>query len=187
MNKKNPLASCKKKNTLEHMNLHPLFVHFPIALLTVYSIFEVLKHVTKGAQWLHIRAVLVVTGTIGAFISLSTGEQAEHLFNDASMRNVLKMHSLFADSTTWIYAVLAVSYIVHVYASNLVLQKIAKILPKPFAILSTIARKILTTPLATILAIVGFIGLSFVGALGAILVYGPNFDPMTAFVYTLLF
>jgi hypothetical protein len=50
-----------------------------------------------------------------------------------------------------------------------------------------IAKTILTTPIAPILAILGFVGLSIVGALGATLVYGPDFDPATSLVNKMLF
>lgn len=169
------------------MNLHPIFVHFPIALLTLYSALEVTKYAKDSASWKHARAILVFFGTLGAFFSLSTGETAEHLFKDSSLRSVLEMHSFLATITTWVYAVLAVSYLLSWLQEERLFSSLPHALKKPVTSILALANLILGTPLAAALAILGFIGLAFVGALGAILVYGPNFDPMTSFVYALLF
>ncbi len=173
------------------MNLHPIVVHFPIALLCLYSFFEVIQRWTKAPYWTQVRAVLVIAGTIGAFASLQTGEVAEHLFGatpGSQTHNVLEMHALFAKITTWAYAVLAFSYLVLWLKEN---PSVRKLIPKnaasPLRIVVRVARTILTTPIAPILAILGFVGLSIVGALGATLVYGPDFDPATSLVNKMLF
>ena len=62
-------------------NIHPLFVHFPIALLFVYSIIKILplQKWLPNVAWKHIERVLLLVGVLGAFAALSTGEIAEHL------------------------------------------------------------------------------------------------------------
>lgn len=169
------------------MDLHPIFIHFPIALLTLYSFCEVVKRFTKGPHWMHMRAFLVITGTIGAFAGLATGEQAEHLFSNRSLHGVLEIHSLLATTTTWAYAVLAVSYVIVLSQKTAFMKALENIMKKPVSVASNIATTILKTPVAPVLATLAFISLSMVGALGAILVYGPDFDPMTQFIHTLLF
>ena len=173
--------------TILPMDLHPLFVHFPIALLTVYSFFEVIRRFTKGPQWVTVRAVLVIAGTIGAFVSLQTGESAERLFQDSEFRNVLETHAFLATTVTWIYAFLAATYI----AGWLERTSRKKVLPKTAETLVTHLWQFVSiihrSPIPPILAIVGFLGLTVVGGLGAILVYGPDFDPMTSLLYRLLF
>ncbi|HRH93384.1 MAG TPA: hypothetical protein PKV72_02525 [Candidatus Peribacteria bacterium] len=173
------------------MNIHPLVVHFPIALLCLYSALEVVKHFTKAPYWTQVRAVLVITGTAGAFASLQTGEIAEELFGataGSQAHDVLEMHSLFATVTTWVYAVLAASYVLLWLKQN---PSVRKLVPQaavpPLRYLVSIAKIVLRTPIAPILAVLGFVGLGIVGALGATLVYGPDFDPMTSLVNKMLF
>ncbi len=160
------------------MNIHPLVVHFPIALLTLYSVLEVLRRFTKQDFWKPLRAVLVVAGTVGAFASLQTGEIAEHAYGDG-MRNVLEMHALTANISTYIYGFLAILYVIDA------LQARGQL--KPYAWLSSIKNTVLNSVIADIGAIIGFALLGLVGALGGILVYGPDADFVTSFVYSMLF
>lgn len=169
------------------MDLHPIFVHFPIALLTLYSFFEVIRRWTKASFWMPLRAVLVITGTLGAFVSLSTGEGAEELYQNQSLWNVLEAHALAATVTTWIFGILAACYILQWASQQPFATSLPKAIAKPLAVLGSLAVKILRSPLAPLLAIIGFLGLSLVGALGATLVYGAEFDPITSLVNRMLF
>jgi len=165
------------------MDIHPLVIHFPIALLTLYSGLEIFKRFTKAEHWWNTRAVLVIAGTLSAFGGLSSGEGAEHLFNDPALHDVLEAHSLAATIATWIFAILGACYLV-IWLNRHI--NLTKKLPLSQSIL-TIAQKILGGLGAPLLAILGFLSLSLTGALGAILVYGPEFDPITSLVYKLLF
>ena len=169
------------------MDLHPLFVHFPIALLTLYSFLEVIRRFTKNEHWVKVRAVLVIAGTIGAFVSLSSGEIAEKLFGDRTLHNLLEAHAIAANATTWIYAILAVSYLILWLQQTTAHPPLLQRILGKARLGEPLASKILGTPVAPALAALGFIGLSLTGALGAILVYGPQFDPVTSLVYNLLF
>jgi len=57
------------------MNVHPIFVHFPIALLTIYALLELIqfKKVTSWNPWFYIKASFVVFGAIGTYAALFTG------------------------------------------------------------------------------------------------------------------
>lgn len=171
------------------MDLHPLFVHFPIALLTVYSFFEVLRTWEKNPHWITVRAVLVVSGVLGAFISLSTGEVAEHLYQGTpELHQILEVHGFMGGATTWIYAILAACYIIlWMETHTTLLGTPPKAIAKPVVVARKIANTILQSWIAPALAVLGFIALSLTGALGAMLVYGPDFDPITKIVYQLLF
>lgn len=63
------------------MNIHPLFVHFPIALLTVYAVAELLrfKRLTSQVWWWNVKTLLLGVGLLGGFATLQTGEIAEEL------------------------------------------------------------------------------------------------------------
>ena len=169
------------------MDLHPLFVHFPIALLTLYSFLEVIRRFTKNEHWVQVRAVLVIAGTIGAFVSLSTGKRAEQLFGDRTLHDILEAHAIAANATTWIYAVLAVSYLILWLQQTTTHPPLLQRILGKARLGEPLAAKVLGTPVAPVLAVLGFLGLSLTGALGAMLVYGPQFDPVTSLVYNLLF
>jgi uncharacterized membrane protein len=73
------------------MNLHPIFVHFPIALLTIYALLEVfiplkvkvfkvckwqntkLYALLVNPIWKHIKAFLVIFGAVTVIPTLLTG------------------------------------------------------------------------------------------------------------------
>ncbi len=134
------------------MNIHPLFVHFPIALLTLYALFEIFipikirafkllkKENTVFYKWLidpvwnSIKAFLVIAGTLIAFPTLQTGELAEEVFRDAAtspelfhqsqVAQLIEVHSTFANITVGIFAVLAVAYIVRIVWSSWVIENL---------------------------------------------------------------
>ncbi len=58
-----------------------MVVHFPVALLLFYSIIKILPWSKwfPNVSWKHIERALLLAGVLGAFVSLSTGEVAEHL------------------------------------------------------------------------------------------------------------
>ncbi len=168
------------------MDFHPLFIHFPIALLTVYSFLEMIRYFAAGKRWVHTRAVLVITGVLGAFMSLATGENAEHLFEKTELHSVLEMHSLLANITTWIYAVLAVAYLI-TWLEKVLLESWPQILKKSRSAFMPIASTVTGPLVAPMLAALGLLCLLMVGALGGILVYGPDADPITSLIYRWVF
>ena len=169
------------------MDLHPLFVHFPIALLTVYAVLEIIRRWTPGEGWRLARAVLVVVGTAFAFVSLSTGEAAEHAFGKPELFDVLETHSLVANVATWIFAFLAACYLVTSPAIHGIARRAPPFVSSVLRKLEIVGGAVLRTPLADAAAILGFLAMGLVGALGGILAYGPDFDPITSAVYRLLF
>ena len=57
--------------------LHPLVIHFPIALLLIAPIFVLLGALlqpAKGRPYLLAATVLLLLGTAGTFIAVETGE-----------------------------------------------------------------------------------------------------------------
>lgn len=169
------------------MDFHPIIVHFPIALLTLYCVLELIHRWTTQDFWKPMRAVLVVTGTIGAFIALQTGELAEGAFRGSPLRSVLELHSLLANVTTILFGVLSGAYVIDFFSRHHAWERIRFVPHTITTILDKTALIVLRTPLNYLLVIVAFSALSLVGALGGILVYGPDMDPVTKAVYWMFF
>lgn len=166
------------------MNIHPLFVHFPIALLSLYSVIEMLRFraLMKKDYWMPLKTILLATGTAGAFLSLQTGEMAEHLLENSSQRDLVEMHSLFANAATYLYAFLAACHLVSWIGSANVPSSVRS----AWSTAEKFATALLGSWIAPVLALIAFVLLGIVGALGGALVYGPDVDPVVRAVYDML-
>ncbi len=91
------------------MNIHPILVHFPIALLTLYAVCELLplKALTRQTYWFYVKAVLVITGTLGGVAAYLAGEAIEDQFKTASLSSLVETHSTFAITSILIFAILS--------------------------------------------------------------------------------
>lgn len=169
------------------MNIHPLIVHFPIALLAVYAAFECLqfRRLREERAWFYVKMVLVVCGALGAFAALATGDIAQEVSRPS--RAVVEMHESFATATTILFSILAGAYLIRLVRSVLGVRIETSPLRPLFRVLDAISTIILQ-PLATIpLAVTGLSALLVTGALGGLMVYGPQVDPFVAWVSKLLF
>lgn len=103
--------------------LHPLIVHFPIALLIVAPLFIVLGIVLRRARpFLWAALLLMVIGTAGIFIAISTGEAAGKLAERTPQINaVLEHHEQLAERTRLGFAILTV-----VFAAILALPRLIR-------------------------------------------------------------
>ncbi len=168
-------------------NIHPIFVHFPIALLCVYSIVAIIpfKKWFPQISWKQIERVLLVIGVLGAFVALATGETAEHLTQPD--RQLVEMHSLFAGISTWVYGILLIAEIFVIITpfleSNQFLQKAPSVFKKVIARLGAFFTQ---RVVLGVLAFIGFIAISITGLLGGVLVYGLTADPFAGIVLKML-
>lgn len=163
------------------MNIHPIFVHFPIALLSLYSIFEIIrfKKVLGQPYWFQTKAILVIVGVISAFPTLSTGEIAEHA--SGAPRNIIELHSAFAVASVWIYGIIAALYLL-TWLSHIEMLGEYEVARKIFAV-----TKYLFRPWVLVsLSLIGFISLGITGTLGGSLVYGPHGDIFIEIIYSIL-
>jgi len=89
-------------------DIHTKAVHFPIALLITYSLLEIIgitfsrKLITQSAF------VVLITGIIGIFISVLTGNQAFEAYQywDEASSNIFNSHQYYANITTWFFVFL---------------------------------------------------------------------------------
>lgn len=177
------------------MNIHPAFVHFPIALLTLYAIFEVVGfgRLRRYAAWFYIKLTLVVSGFLFALLTLQTGELAEqNISRTSSIRAIVNQHSQWANITVFIFGILAAIYLIIWVKDYPECDRVYKKLrdhrftSKIWKVLALVASRIYHSPLVWILALMGAVAITITGALGGSIVYGPHADPIVELVYKVL-
>jgi uncharacterized membrane protein len=95
--------------------LHPLIIHFPIALLLIAPIFIIVGAVltpAKGRSYLVAAMVLLLVGTATIFVAVQTGEAAGKLAERTpGMDLVLENHESLAQRTQAVFSVLSVIFL----------------------------------------------------------------------------
>ncbi len=164
------------------MNIHPLFVHFPIGILVVYSAFEIVRFqiVTKRVTYFEIKAMLVTLGTLCAFLATATGDMAEDIMKktDPSKLPLIEAHSMYAGAVLGIFSLLTFGYVIEWCTRNSVLGCVTR-----YAFLQKCSRTILKYSI--LLSVLGLIAISITGGLGSAIVYGQDADPFVTIIYRL--
>lgn len=162
------------------MDFHPLVVHFPIALLFVYSVAEIFWVGRKNPDfWSGFKDWTLAIGLAGAFLSLLTGSIAEE--NLSVKNNIVEAHELFAQLAVAIFSFLLVARV-----ALRALSKKPEILENGLGWFKNILLIVNNRFVLSGLALFGLAALSFTGALGAALVYGPKGDIFISFTLKLL-
>lgn len=91
-------------------NAHPLFVHFPIALLFSAALFDLIALLMKDREGLRVTAGLVYAlGAVAALVTYLTGDAAaDHLTIPSDVQTILTDHSDWALRTVWFYGIYGV-------------------------------------------------------------------------------
>ncbi len=167
------------------MNVHPFIVHFPIALLTLYSLFEFfpLERWYPRVVWQDIKAILVCFGGVGLLTALITGQLAESSLIARASGNILHLHKLFAGASTAIFGLVALAYFIQwVFNKH---TDLSRTLKRNFPLIGAYSKFMLKRWVVMLFAFAGFVALSITGALGVMIIYGPNGDFITQFIYQL--
>lgn len=94
--------------------IHPLVVHFPIALLLVAPLFIViglLRKPDRRFQFMLAALILMALGTVGTFVAASSGEAAGELVeNIPQAKAVLEHHQELAETTEIAFAALSLIF-----------------------------------------------------------------------------
>src|SRR5271157_3512968 len=105
--------------------LHPLVIHFPIALLLVVPFLIVvgaLRPPARGRTILYVALALMIAGTLGTFLAVGTGEAAARIAERTPQVDVvLEHHEQLAEATRIAFSVLTV-----VFAAILLIPVILK-------------------------------------------------------------
>jgi uncharacterized membrane protein len=108
--------------------LHPLIVHFPIALLFVVPLFVILGIVVgplKGRPFLVSALILMALGTASIFVAVETGEVASELVSStAPAREVLRQHQDLAETTEVLFALLTLLFAALLYVPSLLRREL---------------------------------------------------------------
>ncbi len=105
--------------------LHPLIVHFPIALLLVAPLFIVIGAALRpepGRIYLFSALILMAVGTSAVFVALETGEAAAKLAERSPEINaVLEHHEQLAETTRMVFSALTL-----IFAAILLLPRLLR-------------------------------------------------------------
>lgn len=84
---------------------HPLFVHFPIALLLVGTLFKITGIWEKGKFLSLPGTILLILGVIGGWIAIYTGDQADGIVSRTICDpTILKDHQNSSYTTMWLFS-----------------------------------------------------------------------------------
>lgn len=136
--------------------LHPLVVHFPIVLLILAFIFQVIGLFNKKNNWDYVTLSLLVAGVLGAYLAGSFFHpHTEELPPDVDA--ILDRHELFASLTLW--------------------SGIAGLLLKTFTLFFIKKRKLVFEIITTIILLFSAISVSVAGHWGAYLTHVDGVGP----------
>lgn len=160
------------------MNLHTFFIHFPIGLLMIYGVCELLRFqkVMLWPSWFYIKAFLAIMGAGSAVVAYQFGEIAEH--TGKHDRQLLDFHVFFAGISVAVFGIMAAAYAVLLLEEWYPLR-----IPLWGTAVST--SRFLIGAFAILPAVVGLIAISLTGAFGSAMVHGPESDFVVSFVYHL--
>lgn len=170
------------------MNFHPLIVHFPVALLSVYCFFEIFRFrkLLLSEVFFYVKAVFVILGSISLLPAYLSGEIIQHEFED--VERVVEVHSAFAKSAIAVFGIIAFFYLVELVGKNsAIIYKLGNKANFVLKITKIVDDIVFKKHLIVILALLGFFIMMMLGALGGIIAHGPDIDPFTSIVYRILF
>lgn len=172
------------------MNIHPIFVHFPIALLTVYSVLEFVrfKKIIEKSWYLYVKGAFLIIGVLTSSLALQTGELAQEAYRGSDTLNLIRIHSNWASAASSIFTLLAILYVIHFVVNSSLHEKIKSTFLKPLWEGVVFLSEILfnSTWFVVLTALVGLAAITITGALGGAIVYGPDVDPVVKIIYSLL-
>jgi uncharacterized membrane protein len=109
--------------------LHPLIIHFPIVLLLIAPLFVILGAIMpKSSRAMYLAALLMmVLGTLSAFVSYQTGEAAGKLAERTpEISAAIERHEDLAETTRLLFSILTVIFAGMLYVPRLLKFEIGR-------------------------------------------------------------
>ncbi len=98
------------------MNIHPLFVHFPIALTLIALLFELLYVGSGRDRWRSIATVLIYVSAMSAVVTVITGYiAADAIGHDSPGHDLVHVHR---DIMVWFTSMLVLLAILNIILSS---------------------------------------------------------------------
>ena len=91
-------------------HLHAMFIHFPIALLIVGFLAEVISLFSKKEFFKRAGFYLLLLGTLGTIASYFTGNAAGEGIEEGPLEKVIELHEQAAVITLWLTIITAIVY-----------------------------------------------------------------------------
>lgn len=95
---------------LSATHLHAMFIHFPIALLIVGFLFELLSLILKKDYLKKGAFYLLILGALGTLASYLSGNAAGEGIEEGPLKNPLELHEQAATISLWLTLATAVVY-----------------------------------------------------------------------------
>ncbi|HPW05986.1 MAG TPA: hypothetical protein PLA05_03460 [bacterium] len=167
-------------------NLHPIFVHFPIALFLLYSFLRIFPWPKRfpNVDWRLPRVVILVTGLLGAWLSSVTGEIANHIVRPS--RSLLEMHEGFAGASVSVYVVLLIAELFIFFQPTWLDNKYLSFLKSLNPVFLFLKKLFSQNWIMWLLSGAGALLIAITGLLGGVMVYGTTADPLAAPILNLL-
>lgn len=93
-------------------HLHAMFIHFPIALLILGFVFEVVSLIFKREHFKRAAFYLLIAGALGTVASYLSGNAAGEGIEEGSLKNPLELHEQAATISLWLTIATAAFYII---------------------------------------------------------------------------
>lgn len=162
------------------MDLHPIFVHFPIAFLTVYALMELVRfRIGKSNYWFYTKISMLFIGAGSILLAYSTGEEIGERTN-LYPRDLINIHSFFAKGTVILFGILSAVYLAVFITKN---RKVYTFVPESFRGVLSLIYRIYESSFGSfvfiIFAVTGLALLTITAGLGGLMVHGSSADPFT--------
>ncbi|MCW8849864.1 MAG: hypothetical protein OQJ81_07790 [Melioribacteraceae bacterium] len=89
-------------------HLHPLVIHFPIAFLLLFILFEISNLFIKNINLKKISILILFFGVIGGIVAVLSGNQAFQILETKSWlsqhhKYIIEQHEYYASITMWYF------------------------------------------------------------------------------------